>query len=125
MGSVSLVSLEIDENVIDISLTAPVQIRGVPSQTALFQNSPNPFNPVTTIGFTVGQNADSVPLTLTLFSTGGQEVVRLVDGPLQPGYHELLWDGRDSSGRPAASGIYLYRLTTPHGAQVRRMLLMR
>ncbi|HTX17144.1 MAG TPA: S8 family serine peptidase [Bacteroidota bacterium] len=94
-----------------------------PSTFVLAQNYPNPFNPSTTIGFSLP--ARSVVL-LQVINTLGEEVTTLVKGELGPGYHEVLWNGRVSSG------IYFYRLTATaidntnrSFVQVKKMVLMR
>ena len=63
---------------------------------------------------------------------GAESLVRtLVDGTVEAGMHEVVWDGRDSAGRNLASGVYVYRLTyagrTPsdQGSVVRKMVLVR
>jgi len=88
----------------------------------LWQNSPNPFNPSTTIRFTVPQSG---PANVAIYDVNGRLVRTLVDRPVQAGFHELVWDGRDQMGRAVASGVYLYRLTSGEGTLVRRMTLVR
>lgn len=68
---------------------------------------PNPFNPSTTIRFTIRQYA---PVSLQIFNIRGALVRTLIDNDLDAGIHERRWNGRDSFGRVVASGIYFYRL---------------
>jgi hypothetical protein len=68
---------------------------------------PNPFNPSTTIRFTLRQQA---PVSLQIFNIHGALVRTLVDGDLAAGIHERRWNGRDSFGHSVASGVYFYRL---------------
>ena len=49
----------------------------------------------------------------------------LVDDDVAAGYHSVVWNGLDGQGRPAASGVYLYRLTSPEGTLVKRMVMVR
>ena len=77
------------------------------AETVLRQNVPNPFNPETTIPYEL---ADVGMVHLTVYSTLGQEVRRLVDEIRSAGRHRIHWDGRDARGRQVGSGIYLYRL---------------
>lgn len=93
-----------------------------PAAFDLGQNRPNPFNGQTAIDFTLSRAA---PVRLELFNLSGQRLVQLADGAYGPGRHRVLWDGRDGRGRPAASGVYLYRLSGPDGHQTRRLLLLR
>ena len=93
---------------------------------ALAQNAPNPFNPTTTIRYSLGEPAHVV---LEIFAPNGQLVRVLTDRAHVAGTHELLWDGIDSSGRPVASGMYVYRLTSTDTRRsmsaIRRMTLVR
>jgi sugar lactone lactonase YvrE len=98
----------------------------LPEQTAsdfaLHQNSPNPFNPSTHIAY---QLAEDGPVSLTIYGLLGQRLRVLVQEPQRAGAYHVAWDGRDSSGRVVATGIYVYRLTSSQGVLARRMLRMK
>ena len=93
---------------------------------ALEQNCPNPFNPVTTIGFTVpqGEGAEA-NVSLAIYGVDGSLVRTLVRGRETRGRHSVVWDGRDASGRRVASGVYFYRLAHDEGVESRSMVLMK
>ena len=74
----------------------------------LMQNSPNPFNPTTAIKFFIPNSSD---VTIKIYDMLGREVTTLINNQTEAGYHIVYWNGRDSYGRDAASGVYLYRLT--------------
>jgi hypothetical protein len=93
-----------------------------PVEYALQHNYPNPFNPSTTISYTVPHSAD---VRLVIYDIHGREVRRLVDRPVNVGVHSVVWDGRNNSGRTAASGIYFYRLTTENFVDIKRMVLIK
>jgi hypothetical protein len=95
---------------------------GLPMLADLRQNHPNPFNPVTTIRFDLPDRRNA---RLEIFSMDGRRVVTLVDKVLSPGRLTVVWDGKDSGGRPVASGIYLYRLTAGDFKETHRMVLVR
>ncbi len=95
---------------------------GHPVSFSLSQNVPNPFNPTTAIQFGVTQSSH---VRLSIYSVNGQLVRRLIGGEVPAGSHAAVWNGFDGQGRPAASGLYLYRLTSPEGTLVKRMLLSR
>ncbi len=97
---------------------------GVATAFALEQNYPNPFNPTTTIRFDVGSPGDR-DISLTVFDVLGRHVRTLVDASLSPGAYSYAWDGRDGAGRPAASGIYLYRLRVGERTATRSMALLK
>jgi hypothetical protein len=88
------------------------------------QNRPNPFNPVTAIGFAV-RGSMPVEVRLRVFSMGGRLVRTLVSRRVEPGYHVARWDGRDERGNPAASGIYVYRAEIGGAIFSRKMTLLR
>ena len=89
----------------------------LPLEIALMQNYPNPFNPVTTIQFTMPSMSN---VTLRVFDILGREVAVLIDEEKPAGYHEVHFD---ASHMP--SGIYMYRLETPHNQLTRRMTLIK
>lgn len=96
-----------------------------PPRAALAQNYPNPFNPSTTIAFTVGEGAAAVPVRLDVYDVAGRLVARLVDRPLAPGAHRVVWNGRDARGRPVAAGVYLARLRIAGESFARKLVLVR
>jgi len=89
----------------------------------LEQNYPNPFNPETAIDFTVPVGVNSV--RLEVFDVLGRRVALLWDGEMAPGANRLYWRGLDQEGRPAASGVYIYRLESGEQELVKRMVLVR
>ena len=98
------------------------EMLGLPSQTQLQQNAPNPFNSETVISWFL---LEPGPVWLEAFSLTGQRVAILHRGSEKPGLHRLHWDGRDDEGRPLASGVYLYRLVTSEAVSTRKLTLLR
>ena len=64
-------------------------------------------------------------MKLDVININGQKVMTLIDDYREVGHHEVTWAGINSSGETVASGIYLYRLITGEGAQVRKMQMMK
>jgi hypothetical protein len=91
-------------------------------KTALNANYPNPFNPTTTISFELAESGNT---NLKIYNTKGQLVRQLLNSEMSAGTHHLVWDGRDSSGRPVSSGLYLYRLNSKNYSKTRKMMLMK
>jgi len=91
-----------------------------PAQFSLRQNYPNPFNPATNLGFRI---AEFGLVRLEIYDVVGRKITTLVSEELPAGEYEVQWDGRDGSGKPVASGIYIYRLTAGDFQQANRMLL--
>ena len=91
-------------------------------------NYPNPFNPVTTIPYTVGETGGTAQLasvSLRIYNVAGQAVATLVDKQLAPGVYEATWNGMTATGDPLPSGVYLISLETRHGTQSRKAVLIR
>ncbi|OGG45999.1 MAG: hypothetical protein A3F84_23910 [Candidatus Handelsmanbacteria bacterium RIFCSPLOWO2_12_FULL_64_10] len=94
----------------------------IPETFGIDQNSPNPFNPVTTIRYALPEGVD---VQIVVYNILGQQVKALVSGKQGPGYYTATWDGRDEAGRRVASGVYLYRLQAGSFVQVRKMLMVK
>jgi len=88
----------------------------------LNQNWPNPFNPSTTISYYLPEAAH---LWLDIYDIAGHRIACLVNGNKERGFHHVLWNGTGESGRPAAAGVYIYRLTTGRETLSRKMVLVR
>ena len=96
---------------------APAQ--GVSAETNRFalDNYPNPFNPSTTIGYTLAQ-AEQV--RIGVYDVLGREVKRLVNGEQSAGRHEVVFEAGT-----LPSGTYFYRIETPSGVQTRKLVLLK
>jgi len=93
-------------------------------ETELVGAFPNPFNPDTNIAFTLAEDAK---VTISIYNVKGQKVQTLTDnGTYDKGYHTVNWDGKDSNGRLASSGVYYYRMeTNTCYVMIKKMLLMK
>ncbi len=83
---------------------------------------PNPFNPRTIISFEV---ANPGRVSLVVYDMAGRLIATLMDGQVAAGQHEVFWNGRDSMGRSAPSGMYFSRLKAGGQVQQGRMMLLR
>ncbi len=99
----------------------PSVVAAPPRRAYLAQNVPNPFNPVTTIEYGV---ASPGRVHLDLYDSGGRFVRALVDGEHPAGVHRALWDGRDTHGRRAPSGVYFSRLRVAGTVFTRKLVLL-
>jgi hypothetical protein len=88
---------------------------GIPSEYALHPGYPNPFNPSITLPFDL---PEGVPVFLAIYDLLGREVVRLADGDMTAGYHQVVWNGKGTDGRTLPTGIYIARLLVPPKAGV-------
>ncbi len=89
----------------------------LPTEYALGNNYPNPFNPQTTIDFALPERGRVV---LTILNALGQEIERLVDADMQAGFHKVVWEAKSHT-----SGVYFYRLTANGFTQMKKMVLMK
>ncbi|NWG28310.1 MAG: T9SS type A sorting domain-containing protein [Ignavibacteriaceae bacterium] len=99
----------------EYSKEVDVTIREVLSEFTLHQNYPNPFNPTTKISFSIPQNGFT---TLKVFDVLGKEVANIIEGELNQGNYEILFDASDLS-----SGIYFYSLTSGEFTKTMKMIL--
>ena len=101
----------------------------IPEGFSLERNYPNPFNPSTTIPFSLKVQGSKfngpVHTTLKIYNILGQLVRTLVDEAKLPGKYNILWDGKDNSGKEVGSGIYFYQLRTKEYNTTRKMVLLR
>ena len=94
----------------------------IPEALILDPPHPNPFNPATTISFTLSEAGFA---RLAVYNISGQLVRELAAEHLQAGRHEIVWDGRDANGAQASSGVYIARLATGDKTAVRKVTLVR
>ncbi|MCD4829204.1 MAG: T9SS type A sorting domain-containing protein [Candidatus Cloacimonetes bacterium] len=97
-------------------------IPGIPAGTALQAAFPNPFNPSTTVAYSLAEEAT---VRLSVYNLRGRRVQVLDKGLRSAGEHRVVWDGLDSQGEPASSGVYLFRLETGGEVYLRKGILMK
>ncbi len=85
-------------------------------------NHPNPFNPDTTINFTVSSEQN---VELIVYNIKGQKVTTLYDGSAAEGKHSVVWRGTDDRGNAVSSGMYFYRLKADNTELSGKMLLLK
>ena len=110
----------------------PSESRNAPSFVSL-RNIPNPFSTSTTILYGLydrGQKtahgiAPMLKVSLTVYDVVGNRIATLVDGVQNPGYHAVLWDGRDSLGMRVPSGLYFLHLRAEDAGETRKVVLIR
>lgn len=85
-------------------------------------NFPNPFNPTTTVRFSIAKAAD---VKLVVYNVKGQIVKTLANETMAIGNHEVQWNGNDNNGKSCASGIYYIRMNVDNYSKTSKMLLMK
>lgn len=89
----------------------------IPNGFNLAQNFPNPFNPSTTIEFSIPEKNN---VSLKIYNMNGQVVTMLVNGEYSAGTHKIQWNATDF-----ASGVYFYTLNTNNFSQTKRLVLIK
>jgi hypothetical protein len=112
-----------------VGLAAGIWLKPIPTaagdspvSTELRANHPNPFNPSTTIEYSL---ATAGNVRITVFDPAGRQVRALVDRGEGRGAHSVNFDGRDDRGQPLASGVYLCRLESGGATLTRKMVLLK
>jgi len=93
-----------------------------PKALPVIHSYPNPFNPSTTIEFTLPESGFT---TLSIYNISGQKVRELTADYMTAGTHSLTWDGRDGSGDAISSGVYITRLVAGKQVIAGRMILLK
>jgi len=99
--------------------------QALPKAFALSQNSPNPFNPSTTISYEIPESSGPVKVVVDVYNVRGQKVITLVDELKEAGQYSVNWNGQDQSGRRVSSGVYFYRMNAGDFRAVRKMVIVK
>jgi hypothetical protein len=101
---------------------SPNDMVGLPEDFSLATVYPNPFNPTTVLKVNL---AAPQRVTVKIFNIVGQEVIMLYDGTMNSGEHELVWDGRNSRGEMASTGVYLFSVQSPESRKTLKATLLK
>ncbi len=99
------------------SVSDPLDVSELPSEFALSQNHPNPFNPVTTIPFSLAEDSE---ITLVVYNIAGEKIATLAEGQFSAGRHNIDWNAGEFG-----SGIYFCRLNAGKFEQTRKMTVVK
>jgi hypothetical protein len=88
----------------------------------LFQNEPNPFNARSTITFSLAQTG---PVEITIYDVNGREVKTLVNGMVDAGTHQVVWDGTNDAGHKVGSGVFWSQMKAGSFTSNKKMVIMR
>jgi len=94
----------------------------MPYDYNLSNNYPNPFNPSTTINYTLRISSH---VEISIYNLIGQKINTLVSDIKSAGEHTVVWDGSDSFGKQVPTGIYFYQLRTADFVETRKMLRLK
>ncbi|MDD3534739.1 MAG: S8 family serine peptidase [Candidatus Cloacimonetes bacterium] len=96
------------------------EIPEIPMETQLFSAFPNPFNPNTTLRYSLSEPGE---VKLMIYNLKGQLIQSYQRQHDSAGYYQVHWDGRDQSGKPVAAGIYFYRMQSGDYHSTKKMIL--
>ncbi len=111
-----------DNAALDAELEGYAAKDEMPKVFGLAQNTPNPFNPMTTIAYNVPQESQ---VAIRVYDVSGRVVRTLVDGVTEPGRHAAVWDGRNDHGEHCGSGVYFCVMETPEYRGSHKMMLLK
>ncbi|MFC1539784.1 cohesin domain-containing protein, partial [Candidatus Latescibacterota bacterium] len=94
----------------------------VPASFNLGQNFPNPFNPTTSINFSVPATGN---VTINVYDILGHKITTLVDGNYSAGNHTVVWNATDMTGKAVSAGVYFYTIESNNFFETKRMLFMK
>ncbi len=89
---------------------------------ALHQNYPNPFNPSTTISFHLPRAGD---VSVKIYNMEGKLINEVVNALYEAGDHSFMWDGKNDSGIPISSGVYLYQVQFDNSILTKKMIYIK
>jgi len=119
---IQLTKMKIDEKTVNLTAVNNPEKTELPNNFQLMQNHPNPFNPETTIKFSI---AKTEHVQILIYNQLGQKVKTLLNENKTPGVYELNWDGRNEFGEKVGSGIYLYKMLAGKYTAIKKMVYIR
>lgn len=121
-GNGNVVSIYVPK---EVTPPEPVVVESdLPDAFSLSKNFPNPFNPTTTIAYTIP--ADGVgQVEMVIYNVNGQKVRTLVNEKKEAGYYNVVWDGRNDTGEMVSSGLYLYKIVSGSFNKIEKMTFMK
>lgn len=94
----------------------------LPAKYVISNNYPNPFNPSTTISYSLPEKSYT---QIIVYNVLGKEVIKLVDQVKSAGNYTVMWNGKDRNGNNSATGIYFYQLVTEKYRESKKMILLK
>ena len=117
------ISISSIQSKIDELLSTPVQNNNQQKiEFKLYDNYPNPFNPETTIRFTLDEKQK---INLNIFDLQGRLINQLVNRVMRPGEYTIRWNGINQNNKRVASGIYFYQLAGKNRTIVKKMQFLK
>ncbi len=124
-GYQTLVDVSVDQRFRVIESDVSTDVPETPTRSIAFHLGnaiPNPFNPRTTITYSIPQEG---AVLLEIYDLAGRHVNTLVSEHIDAGEHHIQWNGKDDAGNQVASGVYLYQLRAGDFVDTKRMVLLK
>jgi hypothetical protein len=115
-------SVSIDNVISAVDKLESVTVKAIPTVYALSQNFPNPFNPTTTIEYSIPQSGN---VNLVIYNMAGQKVRTLVNENQPASYKKVVWDGKNDMGETVGAGMYFYKLVSGNFSKIQKMTLIK
>ena len=88
----------------------------------LYNAYPNPFNPVTTLGYKLPENG---LVSITIYDILGNVVNNLINANQSSGYKSVQWDATNNLGEPVSAGVYLYKIQAGDFVDTKKMIFLK
>jgi flagellar hook assembly protein FlgD len=93
-----------------------------PSGFSFITNYPNPFNPTTTLGYELPEDA---MVNITIYDMMGRVVKTMVNKQQNAGYKSVQWNATNDKGVPVSAGLYLYTIEAGQYRKTKKMILLK
>ena len=94
----------------------------LPDSYTLYNNYPNPFNPITTLQYDLPENNF---VRITIYDLMGREVRTLINKNQDAGFKSVIWNATNNQGKPVSAGVYLYQIRAGAFVQTNKMVLLK
>ena len=98
------------------------EINQLPHAFNLYNNYPNPFNPVTTLRYDLPEDA---LVNITIYDIMGRIVKTLINSQQNAGFKSIQWNATNDAGSPLSAGLYLYKIQADNFVETRKMVLLK
>jgi len=104
------------------TVTGDLKAEELPDSFSISQNQPNPFNPETTIRY---RSHKAVHVNLEIYNLLGHKIRTMVNEFQEAGNYEVVWDGRDETGKNVSNGVYIYKIQAGGFSEIKKMLFVK
>tara|TARA_B100001758_G_C18014765_1_gene404916 strand:- start:114 stop:638 length:525 start_codon:yes stop_codon:yes gene_type:complete len=95
---------------------------GFPTAFSVNQNFPNPFNPVTTLEYSIPEN---MVVQVTIYDNMGRLVKNLFNASQRAGTNRIQWNATDNMNQPVPTGMYIYRIQAGNQVETNKMIYLK